>query len=217
MDGPCDAARVIVTLLGIPGAGKTTLGMALADEKGWSYCGGGQILRDYVRDRRPGWAALRDALKQRRDTDPQYTLSALEAAHMSPEGQLGMVLDGFPKRLALVDAVEGVLDGPIDLALLLTVRRDAALRRILTRVVCLKCGRPSTRSALAECPRCSGPLARREGDDLATLERNDLGAEPPDLLANYFRARGRLVEIDANQGAEAVHAQATSAVANSRS
>jgi adenylate kinase family enzyme len=159
---------MFITLLGRPGAGKTTLGRALQEVTGLPYIGGGALLRTWVREQRPGWEKVQWHLKSRTDTPPELQLQLLrQAVESAPDGA---ILDGFPKTASLHAGVETVLGEKITVAVYLDAPAELASFRITHRLICGECGMPaSDLVAQLDAPcvanACDGRLMRRVEDE----------------------------------------------------
>lgn len=136
---------VFLTILGRPGAGKTTLGNRLQVALGVPYIGGGQLLREYVKSRRPNWEAVKRSLELREDSpaDLQFRVLAerLEETHAS-----GAILDGFPKTKELAEMLDRELPSPVAAAIYLDTPVEVAEYRVSQRRICDVCYMPASSS-----------------------------------------------------------------------
>lgn len=207
-----------ITLLGEPGAGKTTLGQGLEAAGRAIYVSGSQVLNRHIAGRPAGWENLRDAKKAGRRADPRLTHDLLKKEIASiPVGTV-VLLDGFPKSASEVDLTEASLpSGAIDFAILLEARHAVRLRRISERRVCEKCNlvmSDGVDTAKVHTP-CDGELISRDDDHREAVlhrHREDL----TDPLAEYFEASGRLVRIDAERDPDQVRSAVVAAIESSR-
>src|SRR6476469_7471518 len=179
-----------ITLLGEPGAGKTTLGQNLEAAGRAIYVSGSEVLSRHIAGRPAGWEKLRDAKKAGRRANPRLTHDLLKKEIASiPPGTV-VLLDGFPKSASEVDLTEATLpSGAIDLAILLEARHAVRLQRISERQVCKKCN--LVVSDGVDAPEvhasCDGELISRDDDHPEAVihrHREDL-TEP---LAEHFEA-----------------------------
>lgn len=207
-----------ITLLGEPGAGKTTLGQSLEAAERAIYISGSEVLNRYIAGHPPGWKQLREEKKVGKRADPRLTHDLLEEEIASiPPGKV-VLLDGFPKTRSEVDLTESALpSGAIDLAILLEARPAERLRRIKDRRVCPKCDLVVSDGVdIAEVHlSCEGEFIGREDDHHEAIlhrQREDL----TDPLGEYFEASGRLLRIDAERDPGLVRAEVIAAIESFR-
>jgi adenylate kinase len=169
-----------IVLLGAPGSGKGTQGRVLAERLGVPYIGSGELLRSRAAAE-PGseLAAVLDRGDLVGDDD---ALAAVRDALAAAEAAGGYVLDGFPRTAGQARDLEAVAspDAVVYLAL-----PDAVARR-----------------------RLAGRAAAGRSDDVAaTVERRlDQFHRQIEPLLDFYRWRGVLITVDADQAPDAVTA-----------
>ena len=172
-------------LLGAPGAGKGTQAEILCDKLGIPTISTGNILRAAVKEGTPMGKKAK---------------SFMDAGALVPDD----VIVGIVKeRLAEPDC-EKVVN--------LIVPDEAITRRMSGRRVCAKCGasyhivnKPSAKEGV--CDRCGGELAIRKDDEPATvLDRLKAYHEQTEPLVEFYRQRGKLVEVPDQGSIEATTA-----------
>lgn len=108
----------------------------------------------------------------------------------------GFMLDGFPRTVAQAEFLEGRTK--IDGVILFDVPDDVIVKRLTSRAVCKKCGGVTNIHEHDKCPYCGGELYRRDDDNEQTIrERLKVYHEQTEALADFYRARNLLLEIDA--------------------
>jgi adenylate kinase len=198
-------ASVRVVLLGPPGAGKGTQAKLLRDRFEACQISTGDILRKAVADKTPlGKEAER--YLSRGELVPDDVIVRLVGERLKQNDCAnGFVLDGFPRTLAQAESLEGILKAtalPLDAVLSIQVPRDAIVQRLAGRRNCQNCGAlyhvnfdPSRNDET--CDRCGGGLQQREDDREETITtRLRVYESQTAPLANYYRERGNLREIN---------------------
>lgn len=201
-------AYLWVTLLGRPGAGKTTVGLTLACSEHFRlgtvhYISGSRLLDEYISRRREGWKEIKEEKDRGRTANPDLTHTLLEERIEGMTGDGVALLDGFPKSLAEIDKTEAVIGGnAIDLAVLLDCPTNECIARMKRRLVCGECGSVADTDAGVEVSsvcleeKCAGLLTRRTDDDCGDRVYVQ-GDESAVVLASHFSDHGRLVKVDA--------------------
>lgn len=169
-------------LLAAPGGGKGTQGEQLASHFGVQHISSGDVLRAAAGDGTPAGREVA-AYQQRGDLVPdQIVFDLLIPVVAAAAARGGYILDGFPRTLpqAIAAAEIGVrLDLTLDATVYLHVPEPVLIGRL---------------------------LARARPDDTPEVIRHRLqvfaGTTGP--LIDYYRSRGILVEVDADQPPEAV-------------
>ena len=125
-----------------------------------------------------------------------------------------MILDGFPRDLAQLDAW---LAAPIDHGIAVVVDTPEAVcrDRMLGRMICPKCGW-SDHSPATICVRCGEVLQRRTHDgDAAVFERRvrDYEARVEPVIEAWARAGLPLVRLDGTRDVDAIASELLDEVA----
>jgi adenylate kinase len=117
----------------------------------------------------------------------------------------GFVLDGFPRTLPQAQSLEGILKEmamPLDGVLSIQVPHDVIVQRLAGRRNCQNCGAlyhvnfDPPRDG-ETCDRCGGRLQQRDDDREETITtRLRVYESQTAPLANYYRERGNLREIN---------------------
>ena len=176
-------------LLAPPGAGKGTQGERLAAWAGVRHIAAGDLLRTQARAGGPLGTEIA-AYQARGDLVPdQIVLDVLIPAVTEAAGRGGYILDGFPRTLPQATAAADLaarLGVTLQAAVYLHAPEEVLTRRLLAR-------------------------ASREGraDDTADVIRHRLQvfAETTGPLVPYYKERGILVEVDADQPPDSVTAE----------
>jgi adenylate kinase len=133
------------------------------------------------------------------------------------------LLDGFPRTVPQAEALDAALEelgAPLDVVLLLTVDRDELVRRLSGRWICRDCGRswhevsnpPPRGEACERTGRPHDMYQRADDRPEAVLRRLKVYDQQTAPLADYYRQRGLLREIDGQQPPDEVHGQIQAAV-----
>ena len=133
----------------------------------------------------------------------------------------GCMLDGFPRTLEQATALDEALtrEGKgINRVLYIKVPEDELLSRLSGRWNCRQCGsvyhqRFQPPRQAGRCDQCGGELYQRDDDRPETVrKRLEVYFQQTAPLIDYYRERGKLVEIDGNKSVEEVAEELLAAV-----
>jgi adenylate kinase len=216
---------LVLVLLGPPGVGKGTQGRLLADAEGIPLLSTGDILRAAVREGTPLGRQAQDFMRAG-ELVPDELIDGMMADRLSrSDAARGFILDGYPRNVAQVDALDAALDAagrPLSLAVLFEVADEEVVRRLAGRRSCPGCGRayhvefdpPRSRDI---CDTDAEPLVRRDDDRPETiLHRLDVYRRETEPVATCFRDRDQLATIDALGEPSEIHARLREAISPSR-
>ena len=183
-----------VLLIGPPGSGKGTQGERLARQLGLEHIAAGDLLRAEVHAQTPLGRQLADFM-QRGDLVPDVViLSLLMPRVLAAAEQNGYLLDGFPRSVQQATEARSLAEragaGP-DAVVYLDAPREELMRRILARA----------------------EVEGRADDNPETVaNRLHVFDEATRPLVEYYRDRGLLKVINANQGEDEVTAEILAAL-----
>ncbi|HMG43656.1 MAG TPA: adenylate kinase [Acidimicrobiales bacterium] len=172
-----------VVLIGAPGSGKGTHGVVLAERLGVPYLSTGDLLRDHVA-RGTTLGRQVGAYLDRGELVHDDLMVAVVGERLAElEGRGGHVLDGFPRTVAQAEAAERLVPGgPAEVVVFLALPDDVARERLAQRAD-----------------------GRSDDADGATVEhRLEVFHVETEPLVGFYRARGLLRSVDADQPPDAV-------------
>ena len=198
---------MLLVLLGAPGAGKGTQADILTDRKGLAHVSSGDLLRLH-RQQETELGQLAQSYMDRGDLVPDDLVIRMVLDKLSEETDgPGVVLDGFPRTAPQAEALDEALGGNgIDKVLHVKVPEDELVRRLSNRYICRGCSRPYTAESMGRlCEFCGGELYQRE-DDMPEAVRNRLQVYSAQTypLIDYYKGKGKLVEVNGLQDVDAV-------------
>ena len=192
-------------LMGPPGAGKGTQGKVLAENLGLYYIASGDLFRHHQRNGTPlGLKAMEYMSHGLLVPDDITTAIVLEQV-LSVQGQVGSLLDGFPRNLVQARALDEALAGAgqeIERVILMKVTPQELVSRLSGREVCCQCEASYHREmappkAAAKCDLCGGELYKREDDSVDAVKvRIQVYQDKTEPLVQYYTGAGKLVEVD---------------------
>ena len=202
-----------VVLLGAPGAGKGTQAKAVSAAFGLAHVSSGDLFREHLKNQTE-LGQLADAYIRRGHLVPdEVTVGMIEARLREADCSAGAVLDGFPRTPAQAEALDALvagLSGEVTAVVLLSVGEQVLADRLSGRWVCRAAGH--IYHEIANPPKSPGvcdldgsPLYQREDDRRETVtERLRVYLQQTQILVDYYRARGLLVEVDGSLTPDAV-------------
>lgn len=165
-------------LLGPPGAGKGTQATSLIDRLGIPHVSTGDMLRAAVAAETPVGLQAKAVMEAGELVSDEIVIGIAEERLSEDDAKKGFLLDGFPRTIAQAEALEGLLSKlgvELDCCLALTVDNDAIVERLLKRA----------------------EIEGRADDNEETIRERmrEYDAKTAPLL-DFYRSRGRLVEVD---------------------
>lgn len=166
-------------LIGIQGSGKSTQGNILSERLNIPYLSSGHIFRQMAQEKTAWGRYVKETLNAGFLIPDEKAIPIIEEYLAKPEYKSGYILDGFPRTTKQAEDFSNGVD----------------------RVVYLKV---SDKEALW---RLSGRIEEgiREDNTLQAIrKRIQLFHDVTEPVLDYYRTRGRLVEVDGEQSIEQV-------------
>jgi adenylate kinase len=171
-------------LLGPPGAGKGTQSARIVERFGIPQLSTGDMLRAAVKAGTPVGLKAK-SIMDAGDLVPDEVVIGIVADRIEEaDARKGFILDGFPRTIAQADALEAMLGEKglgLDIVIELKVDRTILIDRIVKR---------------AEETKARGEAVRKDDDPEVFKTRLAAYDRDTAAIAPYYRARGRLTEID---------------------
>ncbi len=164
--------------MGPPGVGKGTQATGIADHYGVPAISTGDIFRANVRNQTPLGLEVSRIMAEGGYVPDEITDQVVRNRLAEPDAAQGWLLDGYPRTLGQVEALDGLLaDGQagLDAVISLTADEEPLVARLLRRA----------------------ELEGRADDNAETIKRRmEVYNQATDPLLAIYRERGLLVEVD---------------------
>lgn len=209
---------MIIVLLGAPGAGKGTQSRVLGARYGLKHLATGDIFRGEMAAKTTLGEKAAAYVKAGRLV-PDEMVTEMIAAKIEDNGKY--LLDGYPRTLAQAQALDGILKNSknsIDLVVYLNLSRDAAIRRMTSRRLCVSCSEvynvlTKPPKAAGVCDRCASKLEQREDDSEATAAKRLMVFEDvTQPLIAYYKSGQIFYEVDGSLDPDRVTAGLTAII-----
>ena len=203
----------MLVLMGPPGVGKGTQAAMLEAELGLPQVSTGDLLRAARRDGSDIGVLAGEFMDAGRLVPDELVVALIKRRLDLSDARQGAILDGFPRTVDQAEALQAMLaeqNRRVDRAVLLTVKEEAVVSRILGRLTCGSCSsvfhvktnRPRIDGI---CDSCGDKLESRSDDNeeairtrLATYRAS---TEP---VVGFYRSQGLLREVDGGQTVDEV-------------
>lgn len=214
-------AGIRIVLLGPPGAGKGTQAKLLQEKFEACQISTGDILRKAVSDK-TSLGELAASYIQRGALVPDGVILDLVADRVKQRDcAKGFLLDGFPRTIAQADGLEQILRTlglELDGVLSVRVPFPVIVERLSGRRTCKACGtmyhvafEPPKNDGV--CDKCGGVLYQREDDREDTVAaRLKVYESQTAPLADYYRAKGLLRDIEGVGSVEEINRRVIAAL-----
>lgn len=193
-------------LLGGPGSGKGTHGLALAHHLQIPHLSTGAHFRDHIQRHTELGGLAQAYLNQGQLVPDALSIRLLHDLLESQPRQSGFVLDGYPRSLAQAQALHELLAAQgngLTGVLFLQVSDEAIVERLSGRLTCFTCQqsfhtRFNPPPVAGECPTCHTPLTHR-ADDVPEVIRERLRVFHQQVgpILDYYRAANLLCTVPA--------------------
>jgi len=216
-----------IILLGPPGAGKGTQAKEIVGHFGIPQISTGDLLRDNVA-RGTGLGKRAQEIMARGELVPDELVNEMVKARLQQaDCERGFILDGYPRTAGQAEWLDKFLSGKFfenqeacgePVVLRISVEYNQLLRRLTGRRTCPTCGRiynvHSQPPRVADsCDSDSSKLVTRPDDREEVVAERLKAYERQTLpLVDYYRGKGRLLEIDGDRPAEQVTADVLRAI-----
>ncbi|AMN46098.1 adenylate kinase [Steroidobacter denitrificans] len=167
-----------IVLLGAPGSGKGTQAQRLQAKYGVPQVSSGDLLRDAVARGTALGLKAKAAMDSGQLVSDDIVLGLIRDRLGRPDAANGFILDGFPRNIDQAKALSKLLEDigqPLEVVLLLDVRRQSLARRLTGRRSCPKCGAiyniHSLPAGVMTCARDGTELYQRPDDKEEVIDK----------------------------------------------
>ena len=200
-------------LLGAPGAGKGTQAVFLSQEFGLPHVASGDLFREAQNKGTELGLMAKSYMEKGQLVPDSVTIKLILERIAALDCAKGFILDGFPRSLEQAKALDAALvklKKAIDKAIYIKVSDEELMRRLSGRWICRGCQAPyhmvsSPPKVKGKCDRCGGVLYQRADDTAETVrKRLDVYFAQTTPLIDYYQARGKLLQVNGEQGIDEV-------------
>jgi adenylate kinase len=165
-------------LMGPPGAGKGTQAKVVAERFGVPAISTGDIFRTNVSEGTELGLKAKEYMDAGEYVPDEVTNLMVRNRIDEPDAEPGFLLDGYPRTLAQVEELDGMVKHTghsLDAVVVLTVDREELVQRLLLR---------------------AATDGRSDDTEDVIRRRQEVYAEQTEPLIGVYRERGLLVEVD---------------------
>ncbi len=210
-----------IVLLGPPGVGKGTQARILSNKTGLPHVSSGDLFRENMKNNTELGKRAKSYMDKGELVPDDVTIDMVRDRLSREDCIAGAILDGFPRTPPQADALQAMLaefHGGVDVVPFITAAPDVLVERASGRWTCRQEGH--IYHAMFNPPKVSGKcdldgseLYQRDDDKADTVARRiKVYLEQTAPLVDYYRAAGKLVEIDGARSIDDVTADLLSAV-----
>ena len=195
--------------------------MILAEKMGLAHITKGELFREAIRQETELGKQAKVYYDRGQLVPDHLTIAMLLERLSQGDCAGGCILDGFPRTLeqaAVLDEALAREGRVIDKVVYIQAPEDELLSRLSGRWNCRQCGsvyheRFQPPREAGRCDQCGGELNQREDDKPETARRRlEVYARQTVPLIDYYRERGKLLEIDGDKSVEEVAEKLLAAV-----
>jgi adenylate kinase len=201
----------IIILLGPPGSGKGTQAKLLSQKLGIPHISVGDLLRDHVARGTELGKQIKSTLDAGKLASDEMIVDTLFDRLAQPDCKAGYLLDGFPRRVSQAEILKKRLKASVHpLVVNIYVPDELIIKRASGRLTCKNCGHIQNSSLQppkvpGKCDVCGGELYTRTDDQPEVVKtRLKVYYEQTAPVAEYYRAKGLLNQVDGTQPPEVV-------------
>lgn len=195
--------------LGPPGVGKGTIAKMMVEKSGIIQISTGDLLRAAVKGGTEPGLKAKEYMDYGSLVPDELVIKLLKERICKPDCANGFILDGFPRTILQAEALDS--SGlEIDKVLNFVANKETIIQRLSGRRTCKKCGAifhvtnipPKVEGV---CDKCGGELFQRDDDKPEAIEnRLAVYGKQTAPLIDYYKKRGNLVDVDAEQKLEKI-------------
>ncbi len=159
-----------IVLIGIQGCGKGTLVAGLEKHIEFSLVSMGQLFRDEIATGSELGKEIKKIIDRGELVGMDIVMSTIKNK-LSTDNNSIKIFDGFPRNLEQAEALDKITN--VDLVIHLDLPKEEAVKRLLNRLTCSKCGYITRKDAVTSnvCIECGGELVHRSDDTLESIEK----------------------------------------------
>jgi adenylate kinase len=197
-----------LVFIGPPGVGKGTYAKAVSEKFGIPHISTGDIFREEIKKGSELGKRVKEFLDKGLLVPDDIVIEVVKQRLSMDDSRKCFILDGFPRTLQQAEALEQFASP--EWAFLFQARDETILERLSGRRVCPNCGaiyhiKYMPPKVPGICDKCGTPLIQRKDDTPEVImERLKIYREQFTPIILFYKERGRLVEIDANEQADKV-------------
>ena len=191
-------------LLGAPGAGKGSQATKIAKKYEIAHISTGDALRANIKNGTELGKFAKSYIDKGLLVPDEVVVGIVADRIKEADCKNGFLLDGFPRTIAQAEALGKLTD--IDFVINMTVDFDLVITRIAGRRMC-SCGESYHISTYSSdvCGKCGAKLYQRDDDKEETVKaRLEVYEKQTAPLVDYYRASGKLVDVDGNKSIDEV-------------
>jgi adenylate kinase len=202
-----------IVILGPPGVGKGTQAKILSETNKLAHISSGDLFRENIKNQTDLGMLAKSLMDKGELVPDDVTIAMIKDRISCPDCEAGAILDGFPRTPAQADALEKMLaefKGQVDKVPYITAVESVLIERISGRWTCRANGHVyhekfSPPKEAGKCDIDGSEIYQRDDDKIETVTRRiKVYLEQTAPLVDYYRRRGKLVEIDGTQPVEKV-------------
>lgn len=195
-----------LSIMGIQGCGKGTQSKRLVEKYKIKHLSTGDLFRAHIQNNTETGKKIKQYLNDGELVPDSIVFDVLEK---EIDGK-GFILDGFPRNVSQAKYL--LSKYPLDKVIYLNLDKDLAVARISARQRCENCNidyslinKPKKENI---CNKCSSALSRRADDEPDTVNiRLSKYFEKTMVLTDFFKKKGLLLSVDANQSPDLIFEQ----------
>jgi adenylate kinase len=200
-------------LLGPPGVGKGTQAKVLSDTMNLAHISSGDLFRENIKNQTELGKLAKPYIDKGELVPDDVTIGMIRERLKREDCRMGAILDGFPRTPAQADALAPMLadfGGEVKMVPYIAAAAEVLTERLSGRWTCRAQGHVYNKKfnpskQLGVCDIDGSELYQRDDDKLETIKnRIRVYLEQTLLLVDYYRAKGKLVEINGAQDVEQV-------------